>query len=113
MTRHNAKIGDTIEGNGNMVEKLSEAARSAALAALGSWRDVEARDAITRRFKFANFNQAWGFMNRVALKAEQMDHHHEWFNVYSTVTVTLSTHDCGGLSEKDVALAKFIDEVAG
>lgn len=96
-----------------MVEKLSAAARRDALAALEGWREVEGRDAITRRFKFADFNRAWGFMNRVALKAEQMDHHPEWFNVYSTVTVTLSTHDCGGLSEKDVALAKFIDEAAG
>lgn len=96
-----------------MVEKLSAAARAAALSELADWREVDGRDAITRSFKFADFNAAWGFMNRVALKAEQMDHHPEWFNVYSTVDVTLSTHDCGGLSEKDIALAKFIDSVAG
>ena len=59
------------------------------------------------------FLQAWGFMSRVALKAEKMDHHPEWFNVYNRVNVTLSTHDCGGLSAKDVTLATFIDSVAG
>ena len=96
-----------------MVEKLSAAARAAALSELTNWREVDGRDAISRSFSFADFNAAWGFMNRVALKAEQMDHHPEWFNVYSTVDVTLSTHDCGGLSEKDIVLAKFIDSVAG
>jgi len=96
-----------------MVEKLSGAARVAALAQVSLWREVEGRDAITRVFKFADFNDAWGFMTRVALRAEQMDHHPEWFNVYSTVEVTLSTHDCNGLSERDIALASFIDEVAG
>ena len=96
-----------------MVEKLSAAARADALAALANWREVDGRDAITRAFKFADFNAAWGFMTRVAMKAEQMDHHPEWFNVYSTVEVTLSTHDCGGLSEKDITLATFIDSVAG
>ena len=96
-----------------MVEKLSATARADALAALANWREVDGRDAITRAFKFADFNTAWGFMTRVAMKAEQMDHHPEWFNVYSTVEVTLSTHDCGGLSEKDIALATFIDSVAG
>lgn len=96
-----------------MVEKLSGAAREAALAKVARWREVEGRDAITRVFKFADFNDAWGFMTRVAMRAEQMDHHPEWFNVYSTVEVTLSTHDCNGLSERDIALAAFIDEVAG
>lgn len=96
-----------------MVEKLSGPARAAALAELPLWREVEGRDAITRVFKFADFNDAWGFMTRVALRAEQMDHHPEWFNVYSTVEVTLSTHDCNGLSDRDIALASFIDEVTG
>jgi 4a-hydroxytetrahydrobiopterin dehydratase len=73
---------------------------------------VDERDAIIRRFKFKNFNASWGFMSRVALQAERMDHHPEWFNVYATVEITLSTHDCGGLSEKDVALARFIDAAA-
>ena len=96
-----------------MVDKLSEDARREALAALSNWREVEGRDAITRQFKFADFNAAWGFMTRVALQAEKMDHHPEWFNVYSNVEITLSTHDCGGLSERDIALARFIDEAAG
>ena len=96
-----------------MVEKLSASARKTALSGLKDWREVDGRDAIARSFKFADFNEAWGFMNRVALKAEQMDHHPEWFNVYSTVEVTLSTHECGGLSERDIALAEFIDKVAG
>lgn len=95
------------------VEKLDPAARAAALAALGDWREVDGRDAIHRRLQFDGFNAAWGFMSRVALEAEAMNHHPEWFNVYATVEVTLSTHDCGGLSEKDVALARFIDSIAG
>ena len=96
-----------------MVEKLNAAARADALAALADWREVDGRDAITRSFKFADFNAAWGFMNRVALKAEQMDHHPEWFNVYRTVEVTLSTHDAGGLTELDVQLASAMDRIAG
>jgi 4a-hydroxytetrahydrobiopterin dehydratase len=96
-----------------MVEKLGAAARQAALAGLPEWRLADGRDAIQRRFKFANFNEAWGFMSRIALQAEKMDHHPEWSNVYSTVDITLSTHDCGGLSERDIALARFIDGLAG
>ena len=95
-----------------MVEKLGAAARQAALAGLPEWRLLAGRDAIQRRFKFADFNEAWGFMGRIALQAEKMDHHPEWSNVYSTVDIVLSTHDCGGLSEKDVTLACFIDSVA-
>jgi 4a-hydroxytetrahydrobiopterin dehydratase len=95
-----------------MVEKLSGEARQRALESLPEWQPVDERDAIIRRFKFKNFNAAWGFMSRVALQAERMDHHPEWFNVYATVESTLSTHDCGGLSETDVALARFIDAAA-
>jgi 4a-hydroxytetrahydrobiopterin dehydratase len=73
---------------------------------------VQGRDAITRKFVFADFNQAFGFMTRVALVAEKMDHHPEWFNVYKTVEVTLSTHDAGGLTDRDVALAKTMDGFA-
>ncbi|KAK3580141.1 hypothetical protein CHS0354_013416 [Potamilus streckersoni] len=76
------------------------------------WTMVEGRDAIIKQFLFKNFNQAFGFMTNVALQAEKMDHHPEWFNVYNRVEITLSTHDCGGLSEKDVKLANFIDNVA-
>ncbi len=92
-----------------MVEKLSAEARRRALADLRGWSEVEGRDAIQKSFQFKDFNQAWGFMSRVALAAEKMDHHPEWFNVYNRVEITLSTHDCGGLSERDVALAGLID----
>ena len=95
-----------------MVERLSPDARSAALDRLAHWQDVEDRDAITRTFRFKDFNAAFGFMTRCALKADQMDHHPEWFNVYNRVEVTLSTHDCDGLSERDVELATFMDSVA-
>lgn len=73
------------------------------------WSRVDDRDAIKKQFKFMDFNEAFGFMTRVALKADQMNHHPEWFNVYNTVDITLSTHDCGGLSDKDVTLANFIE----
>jgi 4a-hydroxytetrahydrobiopterin dehydratase len=93
------------------IEKLSAAARAAALEELAAWRPVEGRDAIRRTVAFKDFNAAFGFMSRVALMAERMDHHPEWSNVYNRVEITLSTHDCGGLSERDVALAKFIDSI--
>ena len=73
---------------------------------------VEGRDALTKTFTFADFNAAFGWMARVALVAEKMDHHPEWFNVYRTVTVTLSTHDAGGLTGLDVALAQAMDRMA-
>ena len=94
------------------IEKLGESAHAAALRALPAWRPVDGRDAIQRTVKFKDFNEAFGFMSRVALMAERMDHHPEWFNVYNRVDITLSTHDCGGLSERDVKLAKFIDSIA-
>ena len=95
-----------------MTAKLTGTARAAALAALTEWKEVPGRDAIQRNLKFADFNQAWGFMTRVALAAEKADHHPEWSNVYNRVDIVLSTHDAGGLSDKDVALAKLIDSVA-
>lgn len=73
------------------------------------WAMVDGRDAIKKTFTFDDFNAAFGFMTRVALKADKMNHHPEWFNVYNRVEVTLSTHDVGGLSSKDVKLAKFMD----
>jgi len=82
----------------------------AALARLEGWRAVEDRDAIAKEFKFKDFNAAFGFMSRVALYAERQDHHPEWFNVYNRVDVTLSTHDSGGVTDKDVALAHFMDQ---
>ena len=95
-----------------MASKLTGKARTNALAALKKWKEVPGRDAIQRSFKFADFTEAWGFMTKVALAAEKADHHPEWSNVYNKVEITLSTHDAGGLSDKDVALAKFIDSVA-
>ena len=86
---------------------------AASLAALPGWSKVAARSAITRSFKWADFNEAWGFMNRVALIAEKMDHHPEWSNVWNKVDITLSTHDAGGLSDLDFKLAAAIDKVAG
>ncbi len=96
-----------------MVSKLDDAARSQALAALPGWTAVEGRDAITKTFRFEDFNTAFGFMARVALLAERMDHHPEWFNVYNRVEVTLTTHEAGGITERDIRMARFMEEVAG
>ena len=95
-----------------MAEKLTGNARKTALAKLTGWSEAKNRDAITRTFTFRDFNEAFGFMTRAALVAEKLDHHPEWFNVYSTVRVTLTTHDADGLSERDVAMARFIDSIA-
>jgi 4a-hydroxytetrahydrobiopterin dehydratase len=91
--------------------KLTPEARTAALARLKGWSDAADGDAITKTFVFADFNAAFGFMTRVALVAEKMDHHPEWFNVYRTVQVTLTTHDAGGLTDRDVALAEAMDRI--
>jgi len=85
----------------------------AALAQLTGWSAAEGRDAITKTYKFADFNAAFGWMTRVALAAEKLDHHPEWFNVYSRVEVLLATHDAGGVTELDVTLAKIMDAAAG
>jgi 4a-hydroxytetrahydrobiopterin dehydratase len=84
----------------------------AALAQLQGWRAAEGRDAVAKSFAFKDFKAAFGFMTQVALKAEQMDHHPEWFNVYNKVDVTLATHDANGVTALDVELAKFIDATA-
>ena len=96
-----------------MATKLDANARKAALGKLKGWSEVSGRDAITRKFVFKDFNQAFGFMTRAALIAEKMDHHPEWFNVYKNVEVTLSTHDAGGVTELDVKLAQAMDRLAG
>lgn len=96
-----------------MRQKLAGQSRTDALKALTGWREVQGRDAITRKFVFQDFNEAFGFMSRAALVAEKMDHHPEWFNVYKTVEVTLSTHDAGGLTELDVKLAAAMNKIAG
>jgi 4a-hydroxytetrahydrobiopterin dehydratase len=95
-----------------MAEKLEGAARDTALASLDGWALVEGRDAIIRTFQFGDFNAAFGFMSRAALKAEAMNHHPEWFNVWNRVEVTLSTHDAGGLTALDMELAAFMDNAA-
>ena len=96
-----------------MSQKLAGRARTDALARLKGWSEATGRDAITRKFVFADFNEAFGFMTRAALVAEKLDHHPEWFNVYKTVEVTLSTHDAGGLTERDIKLAEAMDKIAG
>jgi 4a-hydroxytetrahydrobiopterin dehydratase len=96
-----------------MEQRLSGAARAEALAGLAGWREVEGRDAIAKTFTFRDFGEAFGFMTRVALVAEKADHHPEWRNVYRTVEVVLSTHDAGGLTSRDIALARAMDGFAG
>ena len=89
-----------------MVAPLDTAARAALPATLPGWSLVEGRDAIRRGFRFRDFSEAWGFMARVALLAEAQDHHPEWSNVWNRVEIVLTTHDAGGLSDRDVRLAR-------
>ena len=95
-----------------MPQKLTGAARGDALKTLHDWSEVPGRDAIAKKFVFRDFNEAFGFMSRAALIAEKMDHHPEWFNVYKTVEVTLSTHDAGGVTELDIKLAAAMNKLA-
>jgi 4a-hydroxytetrahydrobiopterin dehydratase len=95
-----------------MAKKLSGDARKTALARLAGWSEVKDRDAITKKFTFRDFNEAFGFMTRAALVAEKLDHHPEWFNVYKKVEVTLATHDAGGVTELDIELAEAMDRLA-
>merc|ERR1711878_88951 len=99
--------------NRKMVTKLSQSEKSSHLEPLleKGWTMVKDRDAIYKEFMFKDFNQAFGFMTRVALKADKVDHHPEWFNVYNKVQITLATHDCGGLSTRDVSMANFIESL--
>lgn len=96
-----------------MARKLDSAEREVARAELPEWKMVDGRDALTRTLKFADFSAAFGFMTRVALAAEKLDHHPEWQNVWNRVEITLSTHDAGGLTQRDLELAKIIDQLAG
>ncbi len=95
-----------------MVPKLTDAARASLATDLPDWHLVDGRDAIRREFRFRDFSEAWGFMSRVALLAEKQDHHPEWFNVWATVRIELTTHDAGGLSARDVAFARAVDALA-
>jgi len=96
-----------------MSKKLTDGVLMQNLSGLEGWTLDADKTAISRSFKFGDFNAAFGFMTRIALKAEQLDHHPDWHNVYNTVNITLSTHDVGGLSEKDIVLARFISALAG
>ena len=96
-----------------MVPKITPDERAMLPGTLPDWTFVDGRDAIHREFRFRDFNQAWGFMSRVALLAEQQDHHPEWSNVWNTVTIVLTTHDAGGLSKRDIKLAQAIDGLLG
>jgi 4a-hydroxytetrahydrobiopterin dehydratase len=93
------------------VAKLTQAQRDNLAGTLPGWALLEDRDAIRKTYKFADFSQAWGFMSRVALLAEAQDHHPEWENVYNRVAITLTTHDAGGLSERDLRLASSINRL--
>ena len=95
-----------------MTSKLTGTERATALAELSDWTEVEGRDAIRKSFKFDSFTSAFGFMTMAAIEAEKADHHPEWFNVYNRVDVTLATHDAGGVTEKDIKLAKKMDQLA-
>lgn len=95
------------------MKKLNAKSRAAAMKTLKGWKDVKDRDAIAKSFKFENFNEAFGFMTRVALLADKMDHHPEWFNVYNKLDVTLSTHDAGGVTQNDIDMAKAMNDYAG
>jgi 4a-hydroxytetrahydrobiopterin dehydratase len=96
-----------------MIAQLNSETRVSALARVPAWSMVDSRDAIARSFKFADFNAAFGFMARAALVAEKHDHHPEWSNVYNRVDVVLSTHDVGGLTERDIKLAEAMDRIFG
>ncbi|WP_174364340.1 4a-hydroxytetrahydrobiopterin dehydratase [uncultured Caballeronia sp.] len=95
-----------------MSGKLTGKALTDALAKLKGWTEVSGRSAIEKKFEFADFNEAWGFMTRVALTADKADHHPEWSNVYNKVEITLSTHEAKGLTSRDAKLARFIDSIA-
>ena len=96
-----------------MPDKLVDNARAEALASLEHWSEVDGRDAIERTFTFDTFVDAWGFMSRAAIHAEKQNHHPEWTNVYNSVHVVLSTHDAGGLTDKDLRLARTMDRLFG
>jgi 4a-hydroxytetrahydrobiopterin dehydratase len=96
-----------------MSGRLTAPERAASLATLSGWREAEGREAITKTFLFQDFAAAFGFMTQAALAAEAMNHHPEWKNVYNRVEVLLTTHDAGGLTTRDIALARRMDEIAG
>jgi 4a-hydroxytetrahydrobiopterin dehydratase len=102
-----------IEGDRDMALERIGAETALALAGLDGWRAAEGRDALVKSFRFKDFNAAFGFMTRVALLAEKLDHHPEWSNVYNRVEVLLATHEAGGVTDRDVKMARFMNEAAG
>ncbi|XP_034833949.1 pterin-4-alpha-carbinolamine dehydratase [Maniola hyperantus] len=107
-----ASVSTPSSNKRKMADKLNQDERVSLLNPLleSGWKVQSDRDAMIKEFQFKDFNQAFGFMTRVALLAEKMDHHPEWFNVYNKLQVTLSSHDCNGLSKRDIRMAKFMDE---
>ena len=94
-----------------MTKKLNDEDRPLAIAKLRKWQDEEGKNAISKSFKFKSFNEAFAFMTRVAMESEKINHHPEWSNVYNTVDITLTSHDVGGISERDLAMARYIDSI--
>jgi 4a-hydroxytetrahydrobiopterin dehydratase len=105
-------MAGTNGGKAIMVERLSAEARKSALTGLPGWTETPGREAIARTYIFKDFNEAFGFMSRAALVAEKNDHHPEWRNVYKTVEVVLTTHDAGGVTARDIELAKAMNAIA-
>ena len=95
-----------------MADTLSQTALGEALASLEGWTMSEGGDALERTYRFSDFMTAFGFMGRVAVYADVVDHHPEWFNVYNRVDVTLTSHDAGGVTRRDIAMARFMDRAA-
>tara|TARA_R110002096_G_scaffold78121_10_gene184094 strand:+ start:1731 stop:2051 length:321 start_codon:yes stop_codon:yes gene_type:complete len=106
-------MGDSPAKDWSRTMSLQKLGAQAVLKKLSGWAAVDGRDAICKSFQFADFNEAWGFMSRVAVKAEAMNHHPEWFNVWNRVEITLATHDAGGVTALDLELAGFMDSIAG
>ena len=96
-----------------MPEKLADAQRRRAMASLEGWRKVRKREAIEKTYRFPNFSAAFAWMTKIAIRAEHLDHHPEWTNIYNRVTVVLTTHDAGGLTQRDIDLARYMDKSAG
>ena len=94
------------------MKRVQRVGAASALLLLEGWTAARGRDALQKTFMFKNFNEAFGFMTQVALQAEKLDHHPEWTNVYNRVEVTLTTHDANGVTERDVAMASFMDQLA-